>query len=131
MKMLKKRKKRKEKREGVVWGDRWSHLTARDFTVFYFSVTTVFYCGRPGATVAPVVVLVEKANHRPPDGDLVVSFEDRWSLGSILVCEKHNSRGGARRSAVSLGLRTSDQSLSSIILIVSYRRFVGFSSFLC
>ncbi len=68
--------------------------------------------------VAPIAILVEKANHRPPDGDLVVSIEDRWSLRSILVWETHNSRGDARRSAVSLGLRTSDQSLSSIIVIV-------------
>ncbi len=112
----------------MVSGDRWSNVIARDFTFFYFSVTTVFGRGEPGATVAPVVVLVKKANHRSPDGALVVSLEDRWSLGSIPVCEKHNSRGDARRSAVSLGLRTSDQSLSSIIVIVSYRRF-GFFFF--
>jgi hypothetical protein len=61
MKMLKNEKrKKKKKREGVVWGDRWSNVTARDFTFFYFSVTTVFYCGGPGATVAPIGVLVEK-----------------------------------------------------------------------
>jgi hypothetical protein len=132
MKMLKKKIfKEKEKMEGVVWGDRWSNVTARDFTFFYFSVTTVFCCGGPGATVGPIVVLVEKANHRPPDGALVVSIEDRWSLRSMLGCENHNSRGDARQFAVSFGLRTSDQSLSSIIVIVSYRRFVGFSSFLC
>ncbi len=103
---------------GLVWGDRWSNVTARDFRFFYFSVTAVFCCGGPGATVPLIVVLVEKANHRPPDGALVVSLEDRWSLRTIPVCEKHNARGDARRSAVSLGLRTSDQSLSSIIVIV-------------